>query len=508
MTYKLFFVMLCVIGISFLLYWYKNRTKTSIKHNETYNEDQLLFMNNVGEHKATQAPVQYKPEPIQDNRLNDFIKRISNIIIGKYNLSDTDSIYFIKNNIIRYIDHLNMSTEEIINRYNPKRNKDLIYECSKDLFLSRRINILTKLLIGQEIIKNSQDNEEIMNIYSWISSVAINRIYPSQIRMNAMDILINSNNNSFKQTIDQALEILRSEDDKILPNIQKPKIRHNPSDLIVLPPKNNIIDLSTMAPTRVGFMYDRTADPEIQQRIMDDIVRRNREKLPKGVPVTERTVFSDGQNVHNTEINESVLKSAQQLIKDFKPTSRISFDYSLLQGMKPEKSVKIEGAIHRLMTDPTVFKYNITPYDTLQSLLSFIAQHKDKNELNKRLIEELGEMYSLCISGHISRLINVIQGFTDTMKINISINDEIYAKINHIMQQEIMATENNDDILEAFDSDDKTPLIVFCTLVMKKKMNDIYFEYKDSHEKQDIINGIIKGLDKYTKTTGQFKTLI
>ena len=72
---------------------------------------------------------------------------------------------------------------------------------------------MKKLLAGQFIINKSRNGDEIDAIYNYISEVALNPQIPSTTRMNAADILSISNNRRYMGVANQALELLRREDD-------------------------------------------------------------------------------------------------------------------------------------------------------------------------------------------------------------------------------------------------------------------------------------------------------
>lgn len=61
------------------------------------------------------------------------------------------------------------------------------------------------------------------------------------------------------------------------------------------------------------------------------------------------------------------------------------------------------------------------------------------------------DMNGLCSTGHLSRLINVIQGFPDTpeeLKIKMNPKDEIYASIQSYLNSEIQKSENAEQLLD------------------------------------------------------------
>lgn len=71
-------------------------------------------------------------------------------------------------------------------------------------------------------------------------------------------------------------------------------------------------------------------------------------------------------------------------------------------------------------------------------IFSYVFSHKEKDELIKRLKEELYDMCGTCSTGFASRLINVLSGYDD-FNIKISFIDQIVsnfiARVNHQIQK-------------------------------------------------------------------------
>jgi len=62
-------------------------------------------------------------------------------------------------------------------------------------------------------------------------------------------------------------------------------------------------------------------------------------------------------------------------------------------------------------------------------LWSYICSNENKNEMQKRLLQELEDMAGTCSSGFISRLVNTISGFGD-LSIKISFEDQIVSNFS------------------------------------------------------------------------------
>lgn len=172
------------------------------------------------------------------------------------------------------------------------------------------------------------------------------------------------------------------------------------------------------------------------------------------------TLYSDRQNVHRESIEESV-QQILTLIFSF-PIKKIhGFDVTLPYvfndiGLIIETSVaeckdkncnimeycaicKNQNTILNKLKNITFNRIQLDrkEYGTngyyLSSILikiwSYIQNSEHKDELMKRLIEELYEMGDTCSTGYCSRLANVFSGFEERLSIRISFEDQIQSDV-------------------------------------------------------------------------------
>ena len=145
----------------------------------------------------------------------------------------------------------------------------------------------------------------------------------------------------------------------------------------------------------------------------------------------KRTVYDDSQNVHDTRINKSVLKAACKLIEIY---SQVEFNEDLVKNelisMSPVSEEAVKKVFGRIEIDTSRFSYkenSFSLYILFSNLWRYICLHEHKNELKVRLLEEIISMSLYCSTGHLSRFVNVIQGYTDDpdLCIRISSFDQI-----------------------------------------------------------------------------------
>ena len=221
--------------------------------------------------------------------------------------------------------------------------------------------------------------------------------------------------------------------------------------------------------------------------------------------VDNKNVYTDTQNVHNKTINENILESANKLIEsEIKDLSIItSFDFDevekeLIQ-LFPRDRQTIELVLNRVQVDTSVYKNNITLKLVFISLITFIEKSSNKIDLYHRLVEECRDMVGTCGTGHLSRLVNVLNGMNDNIKIGISMNDEIQGIIYNYLNKIIM---NENDMFDFSDFDRINKLLI------KNSIHSFFKKLEEEYKREDIIDISYELLAKYfAKDKDFFKNL-
>lgn len=73
----------------------------------------------------------------------------------------------------------------------------------------------------------------------------------------------------------------------------------------------------------------------------------------------------------------------------------------------------------------------------LDGLWARVKAHKERKELTKRLWEEAFESVDKCCQGHLSRLANVLVGFTEEVKAEVPVGEILQQKIAAIAAKDI-----------------------------------------------------------------------
>lgn len=139
-----------------------------------------------------------------------------------------------------------------------------------------------------------------------------------------------------------------------------------------------------------------------------------------------RNVFENKQNVHFVDIGPVM----EVIIKT--PINFQNLEAVILEIEKLTSQNEIDAvarSLDRILLDR--LKYGKEKKDSSAILLhiwSYITNQIEKDEMKKRLIEELVDMDSTCSSGHVNRLINTVSGFGD-LSVRITFEQQIASNL-------------------------------------------------------------------------------
>lgn len=152
-----------------------------------------------------------------------------------------------------------------------------------------------------------------------------------------------------------------------------------------------------------------------------------------------RTIFDNSQNVHTEQIDQSLYAGLEFLTQvetqqiegldiDYLYVKKQIDDYIKQNKINDEMKDKIEISLNRIFMDRALYgPYNMSLMFIIIKVFSYINNFEDnKQEIFKRLIEELSEMSGTCSSGYATRLVNVMSGFGD-FNYRISWRDQVVA---------------------------------------------------------------------------------
>lgn len=413
---------------------------------------------------------------------------------------DEEDIIVVKKEEVNY-EILNI-TDKIVKMFNLKKYRKHIYitlvkylkslNLDESLYIvfeyCEKIDVLKRMNIGTYIIWNTHNQMYIDNVYDKIVKISSDRLkYNTKIRSNAIDILMRSNNKKYIDTSKELLEQLKREERVFTTNTDVNEIRNVIKDL-----KKHIVENDDDDNLELQeALYEQIKELETRQRII--LKNHNR----------KNTVYTDTQNVHNNMINESVINISKKMQTNPSIMTRlINIQVELQENYKDYEvnKEKILSSLERINNDSAVFKDGITINETFNKITNYISNSPYRKELIQRLAEELVDMNGLCSTGHLSRLINVIQGFPDTpedLKIKINPKDEIYASIQTYLNSEIQNSENSEQLLD-YMIDGNQEYLKFIIDKMRIKKVLLEKEYLNIIDKPTLYENIKEALKNYT----------
>ena len=371
------------------------------------------------------------------------------------------------------------------------------------VFCHDNTDIMKKLDIGTYIIWNSYNQYQIDAVYDKIVEISNDRRHNNKIRSNAIDILMRSNNKKYMDNSAVLLERLRQEERREENMIDIHKIRRKINNL-----KQHV--------RHIPFNNDEN-DIELQHVLMHQI--RNLQMRENDIIANQNrraSVYNDTQNVHNSEINDSVINIASSLVNNKSASGDMFNIDEELKKYYPEyenHKEQINNSLNRIRTEQTKFKDGITIPMVFDKIVGIIASSVYKPELVKRLGEELYEMNGLCSTGHMARIVNVIQGFNDLpeeLKIKINPKDEIYANIQSFISSEIQKSDNYEQLMDDMmdTGENHKRFVNFVSEKMRNKVKELRKDYNGIVEETTLLLNIEDSLMNYLKSEQDVKTIM
>lgn len=173
-----------------------------------------------------------------------------------------------------------------------------------------------------------------------------------------------------------------------------------------------------------------------------------------------KTIFENAQNVHTKSIEESSNKLIDFLLEN---NPHIKHDFEKVCELIKEKckdlteedkenSKKINSSLLRISIDRSIYGKNNLSLERLLCLVyTHIEKSEHKDEMFKRLLEELTETSEICSFGYVTRILNVLSGFEGEFGIRIGYDDQIIANVKAKLNKAIMDLDDEKyagDILE------------------------------------------------------------
>lgn len=183
--------------------------------------------------------------------------------------------------------------------------------------------------------------------------------------------------------------------------------------------------------------------------ILPILNKREATPPPKAI---KNTVYADRQNVHNSTINKSVIRAVETIWKQrHEPVPDLEHIELKLMERFPEDTELILLSMQYIRDNTSYFgQEKVTLEQALKSIFQRFERYPEHSDtLHSRLLEELREMEGQCTTGHLARLVNILQGFEtdpDTC-IKISLEDQCNSVVRYCLQKEL-SNCNDEKVLE------------------------------------------------------------
>ena len=156
--------------------------------------------------------------------------------------------------------------------------------------------------------------------------------------------------------------------------------------------------------------------------------------------------------------------------------------YKLVAGYitSHEDEEKLRAFLYRVMTDPTKWE-TLKMIDILALINKTIVSHESREEMSRRLFEEMIEASGTCTTGYVTRLVNVLQGFVQGREFSLRVapKDEIrsviFARLNAQLRN--LPHSQREAVLESMIEEDKSAVNEF--LFWFDLRDDLWEEYKE-----------------------------
>ena len=177
-----------------------------------------------------------------------------------------------------------------------------------------------------------------------------------------------------------------------------------------------------------------------------------------------KTIYTNAQNAHNETINENTRNIVRALYKYYLKTKSyndlVKTSYEDIHkelsdiDSSEENNDKLHSFFYRVMTDPFRFE-RLSLSDIVLLVYNKICSFENKNDLMKRLLEEILDCDNSCTTGYFTRIVNTLNGFINDkdMCFNINPRDElrsvIFARINRNIRS--LPEKTRESVLEAIE---------------------------------------------------------
>jgi hypothetical protein len=221
--------------------------------------------------------------------------------------------------------------------------------------------------------------------------------------------------------------------------------------------------LHTFSPADGEVLLERVRE-YARSREVKKVIKNTKSKKEIPLPVA-KTVYDDSQNVHNKKINESMCLAIKTICDSVKEMYAMQIRIYTDKGFSPieaesrvledcGKYLTVDHLEHTRLIHTSIeyFRLSVATFTDEHISLAklficlymYIVNSRSRVDLELRLLEEFESMEGYCNSGHASRLINVLQGFTEDERliIRVSTRDQCKAVVTAFVQTALTECED------------------------------------------------------------------
>lgn len=252
-----------------------------------------------------------------------------------------------------------------------------------------------------------------------------------------------------------------------------------------------------------SFANDTDLDYNVRADATDVILRlgsKNNKELARDIIMNlgitknkQGTIYDNAQNVHNDTVENSILSIIEKLYENVKTSlnwknvSKKIKGYIKVENLNEINQRKVKLALNRIYNDRALYtRYNIGLVSVFLKVVTYIESSTYKEELVKRLLQELIHMSETCSTGYISNMVNTLSGFADEFgSVRISWEDQIKGNLAGRLTKIIRDIENEeerDKILEEMTKEEYEDKINFLKIFRKNLSSirdELWNEFKE-----------------------------
>jgi Leucine-rich repeat (LRR) protein len=164
-----------------------------------------------------------------------------------------------------------------------------------------------------------------------------------------------------------------------------------------------------------------------------DYIPPNIQRFIQRIENTETVgdIYNDEQSVHRSSVTNSVKKSIENLMNDKRDLSKEQMIKIILENDILSENVKLR--IIQYIEDKEELVHSMVTFeDLLEKIICRIACYSDPDELFRILNGQMIESECMCLTGRMSRLVSVLDGFSEDIRISIESSEVISSIILQI----------------------------------------------------------------------------